>query len=337
MKNTISIRTNRATELRLNRSPNTSPKKKNNTHLQEAGHQPTSVATSVLPLSRSSRPRFLRSRTGTPNSVSDSPSSLDGRSNGRTRTAVTGSPLRRLAHASSLGYESDDSVVKLDRASHAAIKNDIVSVKTMLLKLRRVLNEQTNEETLLMSETRNPFENQMNGHFHGFSSETNSCSEMEEDSGKLELVDLQRQVLFLQGQLEDKEKTVQSLQEQMTKICVDNYLSNSAPASTVNNEKEMCNAATQTDRIRPLSVGPSLPNGSQAESTPGSLVSVTELSRKTRTSARMDSLQRTPTRERRKLVEFPSSPLTSRSNAIVSTSIPRRSESRTRAAPSSLT
>ncbi|KAK9891776.1 hypothetical protein WA026_016574 [Henosepilachna vigintioctopunctata] len=343
MKNSLNIRTNRTTELRLFRS--SSAISKNRSTVAVTLHATAIKSTSgknAVPSSTderrppnrtsNSRPRFLRSRTGTPNTASDSPSSLDGRH--RSRPSTTNSPLRRVAHASSLGYESDDSVVKLDRATHAFIKNDIISVKTMLLKLRRVLNEQTNEDILSMSETHNPFESQSNGHFNGFSSEANSCSETEEDSGRLELMDLRRQVLFLQGQLEDKESTVKSLQEQMTKMCVDNYLSNSAPASTLNTEKEMCNAATQTERIRPVSVGPSS-NGSEIDSTPGSLVSATELPRRNRTAARADlpSQRVTPTRERRKIGESPlhSARLTN------NTSIPRRSESRSRVAPSTFT
>lgn len=73
----------------------------------------------------------------------------------------------------------------------------------------------------------------------------------EANDSRLELAELRRQVLFLQGQLEDKEKTVQELQEQMIKLATDNYTSNSAPASTVAaSESCTCNAATQTERVR---------------------------------------------------------------------------------------
>lgn len=88
----------------------------------------------------------------------------------------------------------------------------------------------------------------MNGHDNGLTSEQNGCADLAmADSGKMELTDLRRQILFLQGQLEDKEKKVSSLQEQLTKMCTDTYLSNSAPASTTS--KEMSNAATQTDKV----------------------------------------------------------------------------------------
>jgi hypothetical protein len=50
------------------------------------------------------------------------------------------------------------------------------------------------------------------------------------------------QVVFLQQQLEEKERTVQLLQLQMTKYTSSDAASNAAP-------KELCNAATQTERV----------------------------------------------------------------------------------------
>jgi predicted RNase H-like nuclease (RuvC/YqgF family) len=138
------------------------------------------------------------------------------------------------------------------------MKQEIMSMKTMLLKLRRVLNE---------SETHIPFDGQLtNGLFNGLCSSVDDAQNDEANDSRLELAELRRQVLFLQGQLEDKEKTVQELQEQMIKLATDNYTSNSAPASTVAaSESCTCNAATQTERIRPISAGPSLLNGSPTD------------------------------------------------------------------------
>lgn len=107
---------------------------------------------------------------------------------------------------------------------------------------------------LLQSETHNPFDNQVvltNGIFNSLcpSDLDNAQGEDNEEKARLELAELRRQVLFLQGQLEDKEKTVNSLQEQMIKLANENYHANSAPASTVASENQMCNAATQTERV----------------------------------------------------------------------------------------
>lgn len=80
--------------------------------------------------SLSSSSRLLRSRTGTPNSIPDSPRSLDGRVSVRGRSSAM----------SAMDYDSEGSI-RLDRASHGSMVQDILSIKTMLLKLRRVLNE----------------------------------------------------------------------------------------------------------------------------------------------------------------------------------------------------
>lgn len=94
--------------------------------------------------------RLLRSRNSTPSSsVPDSPRSLDSRINVRARPALAGSgssPLGGRAAAmrgsatSSAGYESDDSL-KFERSNHLAMAQDVMSIKTMLLKLKRVLHE----------------------------------------------------------------------------------------------------------------------------------------------------------------------------------------------------
>ncbi|XP_015840790.2 uncharacterized protein LOC100141942 isoform X3 [Tribolium castaneum] len=223
--------------------------------------------------SNASKTRLLWSRTGTPNSIPDSPKSVDSRSTARSRHSVTSSPLR-LSRIPLSGYDSDESV-RLDRANYSAMKQDLMSVKTMLLKLRRVLNE---------SETHIPFDGQLsltNGLFNGLCSSSDDAQSDETNESRFELAELRRQVLFLQGQLEDKEKTVQDLQEQMLKLATDNYTSNSAPASTVATESPMCNAATQTERIRPISAGPALLNGS-SEGNVGSLVSANESPQRSR-------------------------------------------------------
>lgn len=94
--------------------------------------------------------RLLRSRNSTPSSsVPDSPRSLDSRINVRARASLmtTNSPLNRPtttmmrgSGTSSAGYESDDSL-RFERSNHLAMAQDVMSIKTMLLKLKRVLHE----------------------------------------------------------------------------------------------------------------------------------------------------------------------------------------------------
>ncbi|XP_072396670.1 uncharacterized protein [Diabrotica undecimpunctata] len=292
-----------------------------------------------------SRTRLLSSRVSTPNSTVDSPKTL-----GRvSRPSATSSPVRynRVANLSSAcGYDSDDSI-RLDRASHTAVKQDIVGIKTMLLKLRRVLNE-TVEEELLRSETHNPFESQhlTNGIFNSLCPDndvSDDGSSQNEAKVISELAELRRQVLFLQGQLEDREKTVQNLQEQMVRLAEDNYHANSAPASTTC-ESSTCNAATQTERMRPISAGPSLLGGSPVDGSAGSLVSVTELlsptsprnARKSRppSATPPGTCDSTPSKKiPSRLWRQPGEPPSPQRYAFISSStssIPRRAHSRTR-------
>ncbi|XP_026480106.1 uncharacterized protein LOC113386541 [Ctenocephalides felis] len=80
------------------------------------------------------------------------------------------------------------------------------------------------------------------------------------------MADLKRQVVFLQTQLEDKERTVQLLQLQMTKYSQNrtnglqgnqnqNQVLSNLPINGVSEDKAV-NAATQTERLRPMSTGP---------------------------------------------------------------------------------
>ncbi|CAH2008284.1 unnamed protein product [Acanthoscelides obtectus] len=215
------------------------------------------------------RARLLRSRASTPLTPLSAPDS-PARRRAMLNAAVGGA---------SGGYDSDgggDSL-RLDRAAHQAVKQDILGVKAMLVKLKRVLNE---------SETHNPLDSQTilsNGIFSSpYPDTASNCDSLHEsdDSGtkaKFEMAELRKQVLFLQGQIEDRETTIQSMQEQMIKLSNENYHANSAPAS-VTADCQMCNAATQTERIRPISAGPSLLNGSPIDGTAASLVSASDSS-----------------------------------------------------------
>ncbi|XP_066250076.1 uro-adherence factor A isoform X2 [Euwallacea similis] len=116
----------------------------------------------------------------------------------------------------------------LTKANHSAVQQDIIAIKTMLLTLKRVLND---------SDTDNCYsEASLN--------ENNNSSEF-----KLELTDLKRQVLYLQGQLEDKENTVSNLQKQIDELATRTLPSCLFAQDTQNT----CNAATQTERARPSS------------------------------------------------------------------------------------
>ncbi|KAH7978516.1 hypothetical protein HPB49_005792 [Dermacentor silvarum] len=80
--------------------------------------------------------------------------------------------------------ECDDGGVKLDSSSYRSVCQDLNGLKTMLLKLRRILQD---------AETLNPFE----------------------VSNTKENMDLKRQLILMQQQLEDKDRTIHLLQQQM--------------------------------------------------------------------------------------------------------------------------
>ncbi|XP_022919571.2 uncharacterized protein [Onthophagus taurus] len=238
--------------------------------------------------------RLLRSRGGTP----DSSRSLETRSNSsKTRNSFTENPLTlqpsRMAIDSPLtGYESDDSI-RIERSSHNVMVQEVMGMKTMLLKLKRVLHE---------AESQNPFEVQRNGFFPEQTDDVQNY--------KLEVEDLKRQVLFLQGQVEDRDKQLQEL-------VAKNEASTSAPSSIIT--VETSNAATQTEKIRPISAGPSL----LSSTGDNSIVSATERKKSSR-------LLKVPT-----ISPKPSNKTGSSKKSLTpsTSSIPIRSASRTRRSP----
>lgn len=70
-----------------------------------------------------------------------------------------------------------------------------------------------------------------------------------------ELTDLRRQIIFLEGQLEDKDRAIQQLQLQVAKQQelinnVDSHSSSSSMyCSNVSSTKDVSNAATQTEKV----------------------------------------------------------------------------------------
>ncbi|XP_043470947.1 uncharacterized protein LOC122504113 isoform X3 [Leptopilina heterotoma] len=206
--------------------------------------------------------RLLRNRSG-----ADSPKSLDS-----TRSRQVFSPLRPPRNVQSPGLDSgDEGSLRLERGTYQHMFQDIVSLKTMLLKLKRVLQE---------AETLNPFDNSLkNGLFYlnedGTTDDNTSSSSVKD---KDEIADLRRQVIFLQGQVEDKDRTIQLLQLQMTKHQGVNGADPQVKSSLNQwQAKETCNATTQTEKIRPISAGPALLQSLPQDGNMGPLVSWSDL------------------------------------------------------------
>ncbi|XP_015117670.1 uncharacterized protein LOC107041581 isoform X1 [Diachasma alloeum] len=264
-------------------------------------------ATTESGISTARTSRILRSRAGT-----DSPRSQDS-----VRTKQIASPFRPVftgnGQSPSLSLDSgDEGSPRLEKCNY---HQDIVSIKTGLLKLMRVVQE-SGEKDLTRAETLNPFTNPMvNGLFPNLNedgtTETTGLS-----NGALnvadEMADLRRQVIFLQGQLEDKDRTIQQLQMQVAKQqeIMNNSDSPSCSSSMNGNStlsRDICNAATQTEKIRPISAGPSLLQSLPQEGGMGPLVSWSDSWSHQSASQRPPSLvELSSSKAPRKITERPS-------------------------------
>ncbi|KAG8188561.1 hypothetical protein JTE90_007169 [Oedothorax gibbosus] len=143
--------------------------------------------------------------------------------------------------------EADDGGLKLDSSSYRLLCQDLNGVKTMLLRLKTVIQE---------AETINPFDqsNPNNLFYHTLAQTDFPAALMISPKGENkgpdaatlfdENADLRRQVVLLQQQLEDKDKTIHLLQQQMTK-----YLN---VQGGCNHNIPNVNAATQTERSHSL-------------------------------------------------------------------------------------
>lgn len=144
--------------------------------------------------------------------------------------------------------EADDGSLKLDSSSYRLLCQDLNGVKTLLLRLKSVIQE---------AETINPFDqaNPKNIFYHSlvhndfpssFINLSSDGSDNKTDVSKIsqENADLRRQIVLLQQQLEEKDHTIHLLQQQMTKYlnCQGGFVHNS----------NAVNAATQTDRNRSI-------------------------------------------------------------------------------------
>ncbi|CAK9821570.1 hypothetical protein ANTRET_LOCUS277 [Anthophora retusa] len=207
--------------------------------------------------------------------LTDSPRSLD-----NTRNRQFSSPLRTTRNIQSPSFDSgDEGSLRVDRDTYQHMFQDIVSIKTMLLKLKRVLQE-SEENGLTRADTLNPFDSSVkNGLFYnlneGGTADVGTSPSSGGSSIADELADLRRQVVFLQGQVEDRDRTIQILQFQISKLQGPNGDGQTCALTTNHNNvssSNTCNAATQTEKTRPVSAGPSLLQTLPQEDVMGPLV-----------------------------------------------------------------
>lgn len=127
---------------------------------------------------------------------------------------------------------------------------DVLHFKKQLLRLRRILQE---------TDTLNPFDTNNGQLFASCGLDTKFLEDIDvasltsstTDDPLQELADLRRQVVYLQGQVEDRDRTIR-----LQKNLIDKLESDGGKLPQIISDKECVNTATQTDRTRPLSIGP---------------------------------------------------------------------------------
>ncbi|XP_052861510.1 uncharacterized protein LOC128268451 [Anopheles cruzii] len=212
-----------------------------------------------------------------------------------------------LTDSASTATNSAEDLTLLDKSLRNSMLQDVVHFKKQLVRLRRILQE--DEENLMMTDTLNPFENN-NGQFFttaaaaavaaSNNSSLSSATGQEPDSNRQqlqenvlvressvaalalledqrqELADLRRQVVYLQGELTTKDRTIRQQQNVIEKLEADrekqqhdgSVTSGGGSPATSDvtgcvadtsggdiNHAETISTATQTERLRPVSFG----------------------------------------------------------------------------------
>ncbi|XP_047485753.1 uncharacterized protein LOC125036875 isoform X5 [Penaeus chinensis] len=170
--------------------------------------------------------------------------------------------------------EGEGGGVCIDRTSYHYMCQDVTALKTMLLRLRRVLQA---------ADTINPFDANLRNSLYlslASSDSPGGCG-INGDKDSLtpsvielsqENIDLRRQVVLLQQQLEERDRTIRLLQQQLAQSLASqkttcNPTDAEAPTNTVN-------AATQTERSsRPTLTGSSLSRAASIDDGLGPTVS----------------------------------------------------------------
>merc|ERR1719220_2782872 len=179
---------------------------------------------------------------------------------------------------------SDEGVI-LDKCSYEAVREEVGDVRSMLLRLRRVLQEDMGAIDLHMADTVNPFDRDISlrpGNLYANlvlaeSEQLVSAAEAIEklsaaaaagqdtiedftdpvrdisDSAVRKTVeenqDLRRQVVFLQQTVDERDRRIRALESLLV-----SDRANSTSVSSSNSTASM-NTATQTEKLRPKSVG----------------------------------------------------------------------------------
>ncbi|KAM7355962.1 uncharacterized protein ACRADG_001865 isoform 4-T5 [Cochliomyia hominivorax] len=149
-------------------------------------------------------------------------------------------------------HSSSDDLMLYDKSFRNAMIQDVLQFKKQLLRLRKILQE---------TETLNPFENDNGQLFTSCGLDSKLLDDIDlasltsstTDDPIQELADLRRQVVYLQGQVDDRDRTIR-----LQKNLIEKLEAEKLKAPHAANEiatKECVDTATQTERTRPLTIG----------------------------------------------------------------------------------
>ncbi|XP_038114955.1 uncharacterized protein LOC6031081 isoform X8 [Culex quinquefasciatus] len=229
--------------------------------------------------------------------------------NNNNNNNINGSGFNSMTDSASTVSNSAEDLTLLDKSLRNSMLQDVVHFKKQLVRLRRILQE--DEENLMMTDTLNPFENNNGQFFTTATATTNGTGNLVEgaatgggglggpssvdskqqentlikESGvvalalledqRQELADLRRQVVYLQGEMTAKDRTIRQQQNLIEKYEAEREKAASAGATTNGGDAadkqstiDTISTATQTERLRPLSFGG--PEGLASRSEPPS-------------------------------------------------------------------
>ncbi|XP_068149606.1 serine-rich adhesin for platelets isoform X6 [Drosophila tropicalis] len=204
------------------------------------------------------------------NSRASTASSTSSLQRQRQRQPISGQK-RREGSGAELHSSSDD-LMLYDKSFRNAMIQDVLQFKKQLLRLRRILQE---------TETLNPFENDNVQLFAACGLDSKQLNDIDlasltsstTEDPLQELSDLRRQVVYLQGQVDDRDRTIRLQRDLIEQLEAEKRQhqqqqqqqggggggegSNGDNVDTLNANKELklISMATQTERTRPLAIG----------------------------------------------------------------------------------
>ncbi|XP_043068513.1 uncharacterized protein [Drosophila bipectinata] len=190
--------------------------------------------------------------------------------NSRASTASTASlprqrPLHLGAGAGGAGgsagqrcsgelHSSSDDLMLYDKSFRNAMIQDVLQFKKQLLRLRHILQE---------TETLNPFENDNVQLFAACGLDSKQLNDIDlasltsstTEDPLQELSDLRRQVVYLQGEVDDRDRTIRLQRNLIEQLEAEKRMHTVANGNGGDPPKELISMATQTERTRPLAIG----------------------------------------------------------------------------------